>query len=79
MIIDVIVSPRSSRLRVVQVNNEGGAGHAPLKIYLTRPACDGEANRQLVDLLADYFNTSKSRIRILKGQKGRKKIVEITQ
>lgn len=37
------------------------------------------ANLELIDILSSYFNTSKSSVKILKGLKGRKKLVEILE
>jgi hypothetical protein len=48
-----------------------------LKIYLKTKPLHGEANQALIGLLADYFNVSKSRIRIIKGEKTRRKIIDI--
>lgn len=47
------------------------------KIYLTNPAIEGKANKQLIDLLSEYFKISKSKITIQKGLKSRRKIIEI--
>ncbi len=38
-----------------------------------------KANIELIDLLSDYFNTSKSSVKILKGLKGKQKLVEILE
>lgn len=48
-----------------------------LKVYLTKPAQDGLANNQLIDLLAEYLNLKKYQIKIIKGQNLREKLVEI--
>ncbi len=48
-----------------------------LKVYLSKPAQDGLANAQLIDLLADYLQVKKYQIKIIKGQKSRDKIVEV--
>jgi len=37
------------------------------------------ANMELIDLLSLYFNVSKSSVKILRGFKSRKKIVEILE
>jgi len=41
------------------------------------PANDGKANSRLIELLAEYFRTAKSNIRILRGQRSRKKLIEV--
>lgn len=41
------------------------------------PAKQGKANSRLIELLAEYFHTAKSNIRILRGQKSRRKLIEL--
>ena len=48
------------------------------KVYLTKPAQDGLANAQLIDLLSEYLKTKKYKIKIIKGHKSRNKLVEIS-
>jgi uncharacterized protein (TIGR00251 family) len=68
---DVRVSPKASRNLV---KNEGGI----IKVYLTKPAADGQANAQLLELLADYFKVKKYQVQILKGHNSRNKIVSVS-
>jgi uncharacterized protein (TIGR00251 family) len=70
VIIQVRVSPRASRARV----KEEGAGY---KVYCTRPAQDGEANAQVVELIADFLKVKKYRVRIVRGNTSRTKSLEI--
>ena len=70
MIITVRVSPRSSRALVQET---GGA----YKVYCTRPAADGQANAQVIELLASYLKVKKYRVRIVRGASSRTKTVEI--
>lgn len=71
MILSVKVIPKSSRSLVKKV--EGG-----FKVYLTKPAQDGLANEQLIDLLSSHLNIKKYKIDIVKGSKSRNKLVEIS-
>jgi uncharacterized protein (TIGR00251 family) len=48
-----------------------------LKVKLVHRPEKGKANRELVELLADHFGVSKSRVTIVRGEKSRNKIVEI--
>jgi len=48
-----------------------------LKVYLTAPAIEGRANEALIKILAAHFQVRKGDIRIVRGEKGREKIVEI--
>lgn len=43
------------------------------------PAHDGKANLELISLLSKHFNVSKTCIRIIRGLKGRVKVVEIEE
>ena len=70
MIFNVRVTPRASRNRVEQIGNT-------LKVHLTKPAVEGEANAQLVDLLSAHFKIKKYQVNIKSGEKSRNKLVEI--
>lgn len=72
MILNVRVSPKASRNLVKK--EEGGG----LKVYLTRPAQAGMANAQLIDLLSEYLQIKKYRIKIIKGVNSRNKLIEIS-
>lgn len=67
----VKVQPRSNRNQVVGV--EGDA----LKVKITAPPVDGEANRALLEFLAEKLGVAKSRLRILNGESGRRKVIFI--
>jgi len=41
------------------------------------PPREGKANQALIDLLADHFSVPKSSVRIVQGQTGKRKLVEI--
>jgi len=70
MVFNVQVSPRASRNRVEQIQNV-------LKVHLTKPASEGLANAQLIDLLCGYFKIKKYQISIKSGKKSRHKLVQI--
>lgn len=70
-IIKVRVEPRSSKKGV-----SGVMGDA-LKVKLTAPPVEGEANEQLIEVLSDYFKIKKSAIKIIRGQASKNKTVEI--
>lgn len=53
----------------------GGA----LKIRVAAPAVDNRANAALVEFLHRYLDLAPSRIRILRGARGRRKVVEIAE
>lgn len=70
--IGIKVQPRSSRNQVV--GEQGGA----LKIKLTAPPVEGEANAALIEYLAAFLDISRKDIRLIKGETSRLKIVEIS-
>jgi uncharacterized protein len=70
MILNIRVVPKSSRNLV---KHEQGVW----KVYVTKPAHDGLANEQLVELLAGHLTIKKYRIKILKGEKSRNKLVQV--
>ncbi|MEJ0021523.1 MAG: DUF167 family protein [Candidatus Doudnabacteria bacterium] len=47
------------------------------KVWVTVPPADNQANNAVIDLLADHFNTSPSKIRIRSGYKSAHKLIEI--
>lgn len=70
MILNVRVQPSSSRNLVKE---EKGV----LKVYLTKPAQEGLANRQLIELLAVHLKVKKYQLKIIKGQNSKNKLIEI--
>lgn len=57
-----------------------GVEHTDDGAYVVRvdaPPRDGKANARLVEILAEYFHTSKSAIRIVIGASSREKVIEI--
>ena len=71
MRIYVKVSPRSSKKEVIKIS-EG-----EYRVKLTAPPVNGEANRQLIEVLADYFRVAKSSVKIVGGKSTRMKMVDI--
>ena len=47
-------------------------------VRVKAPAKEGKANDAVVEALSEYFDLPKSRIRILHGQTGKNKVVEIS-
>jgi uncharacterized protein (TIGR00251 family) len=73
IILSVRVEPRSSRARVDGVVDE------MLKVKLTSPPVGGAANRQLVEVLSDFFGVRKSGVKILKGHSSKNKVIELKE
>jgi hypothetical protein len=71
MRVTVTVRPNARRSRV-----EAGPG-GTLRVAVAAPAREGRANAALIDLLAEYFDVSRSKIQILHGASSRHKVVEV--
>lgn len=71
IIFAVRVIPRSSRSEIV------GEYNGALKVKLNSPPVDGEANKELITLLAKAFGVSKSEVEIIGGQTSKLKQVRI--
>ena len=67
----VRVAPRASRNAIVGVH-EGA-----LKVSLTAPPVEGAANEALRKLLAKALGVPKSNIEIIRGERGRNKVLRI--
>ncbi|MEO0165126.1 MAG: DUF167 domain-containing protein [candidate division WOR-3 bacterium] len=71
MLINIHTIPNAKKKEVIML------GKDLYKVKLISPPEKGKANEELIEVLADYFNTKKSNIRIIKGEFGRDKVVEI--
>ncbi len=69
--LEIKVQPRSSK------NQIAGEQEGALKVKLTAPPVDGEANQALINFLSSYFKIPKRNITLLKGETSRHKLVEI--
>lgn len=68
---EVRVAPRSSRDRVI------GVHEGVLKVALTAPPVEGAANESLRKLLAKALGVSKSAVEIVRGERGRNKLLRV--
>ena len=71
LMVSVIVLPRSSRCAIAGMH--GGA----LKIKLTKPPVDGEANAECCRFMAKVLGIAKSQIVIARGAASRHKALQI--
>jgi uncharacterized protein len=67
----VTVKPQAKKSELKKISDGEYA------VSVTAPAREGKANEAVIGLLADYFSIPKSSIRIVRGQKGRRKLVEL--
>lgn len=70
-IINIRVVPRSSKVKIEAL------GHDQYKIKLTSPPVNGEANEQLVRVLAAKLSIPLNQIEIVSGAKSRLKRIRI--
>lgn len=63
----------NAKVEQIQENIDGS-----LKVWIKGQSKEGEANKALVKLLAKYYNTNISAIKIVKGFTSRNKIINIT-
>lgn len=70
--LDVIVSPRASRNRIMGVHDDR------LKIQLAAPPVEGKANDTLVRFLADQLGIPKAQVEIVGGPANKRKTVRLT-
>ena len=68
----VYVTPNSREARVVKV------GEDHFEVWVDERAVGSRANKRLLEILAEHFNTPKSTITILKGTKTRNKTIQVT-
>jgi len=68
----VRVTPRASRNEIFGVLNDG-----TVKIHLTSPPVEGQANEALLKFLSEVLGVSVSRLDIVAGKTGRDKLVSI--
>jgi uncharacterized protein (TIGR00251 family) len=70
---DVLVTPRASREKIGPVVDDR------LKVHVTAPPVEGEANEAVIRCLARELGIPRSRIRIVAGESSRRKSVRITE
>jgi uncharacterized protein len=70
--ISVHLIPRASRNEIVGIMDNGS-----IKIRLTAPPVDGQANKALIDFLAKMIDIAPSQIEMISGQTSRNKILTI--
>ena len=72
MNIRVKVQARSSQEKIEEIDVD------EYKIWVTSPPAENRANEDVIEILADYFNTAPSNIRIRSGHKSSHKLIEIS-
>lgn len=65
------VKPKSSSARVEQKNEK------ELTVWVREVPEDGKANDAVMRAVAEHFDVAPSRVKLIRGASGRKKVVEI--
>jgi len=68
------------QIRVIPKSSQKEIRKAPdgtLVVKVTAPAENGRANEAVIEALAEHFHLPKRCVTILRGQTGRRKLVEI--
>ncbi len=71
LVLRLYIQPKASRDSIVGLHGD------ELKVAITAPPVDGQANAHLVKYLAKQFKVAKSQVIIEKGELGRHKQVRI--
>ena len=69
--VDILVQPRASRARI------GPMHDGRLKIAVTAPPVDGEANAAVIELLARQLGVARGSIEVIAGAGSRRKTLRI--
>jgi hypothetical protein len=72
MRLTIRLTPNASRDEVIGRTDDGA-----FRVKVQSPPVEGAANRRLIRFLAERLGVSKSRIRIVSGDKSREKALEI--
>jgi hypothetical protein len=68
---DVLVQPRASRAKLGPVHD------GRLKVAVTAPPVDGEANAAVIETLAKALGVAKSAVEVVAGASSRRKTVRV--
>lgn len=66
------VQPKSSRCAIIGIHD------GMLKIALTAPPVEGEANKMLIKCMASWLGVSKSSCTLAQGDSSRRKVVRVS-
>jgi uncharacterized protein (TIGR00251 family) len=67
----LFVKPQSRKEKVEKLSED------EYRVSVRAAAREGKANEAVVELLAEHFSVPKSSIRIVRGEKSKRKLVEI--
>ena len=71
MILKVFISTNSKKVQINKISDN------EFEIKLKSQPIKGKANKELIEILSEYFNKKKTEITILKGHKSHEKLILI--
>jgi len=69
---DVLVQPRASRVKI------GPLHDGRIKVAVTAPPVDGEANAAVIEVIAEALGVSRSAVQVVAGQSSRRKTLRVS-
>lgn len=72
MKITIIVHPNSKKARIEKDLFDS------IHVYVNEPPLEGKANQATIEALAEYYRTSKSKVKLISGDKSKHKLFEIS-
>lgn len=70
--VDILVQPRASRAKIGPVHD------GRIKVSVTAPPVDGEANAAVIELFAKQLGVAKSAVEVIAGASSRRKRLRVT-
>ena len=77
MEIIVFVIPNSKKLSIQKLWKDLVSNRQTYRVKLTTKPINNQANKQLIEFLADYFDVKKRSIKIIKWKESKQKIIKI--
>jgi uncharacterized protein len=71
LLLDVLVQPRASRARI------GPVHQGRLKVAVTAPPVEGEANRAVAALIARRLGLARGQVEVVRGESSRRKTLRV--
>jgi len=69
--IKVRLIPNAKKFKLVQIEEN------VFRIWITEKPLENKANEALIKILADHYKIAKTNFRIIAGERGRDKVIEI--
>lgn len=71
LILQLLIQPKASRDQIVGLHGD------ELKVAITAPPVDGQANAHLIKYLAKQFKVAKGQVTVIRGELGRHKTLSV--